>query len=94
MEKGVEPEQTSSDVSPTAPHADAHINASGHRQELDRNFGLINICGLAVTSGNTWIAIGGSIVCSIPEPNTTSYAYRTQVTAIYNGGPPGVIYEL
>jgi hypothetical protein len=43
--------------------ADNHlINASGHRQELDRNFHLINICGLGITSGNTWIAIGGSIV--------------------------------
>lgn len=38
------------------------INASGHRQELDRNFGLLSICGLAVTSGNTWLALGGSIV--------------------------------
>jgi hypothetical protein len=41
---------------------DAPINASGHRQELDRNFRLIEICGLGITSGNTWIAIGGSIV--------------------------------
>lgn len=42
--------------------AGALINASGHRQELERNFHLLNICGLGVTSGNTWIAIGGSIV--------------------------------
>lgn len=41
------------------------INASGHRQELDRNFRLINIVGLGVTSGNTWIALGGSIVSSL-----------------------------
>ena len=53
------------------------INASGHRQELERNFGLIGICSLAITTGNTWIALGGSLV-----------------VAIYNGGPPGVIYEL
>jgi choline transport protein len=39
------------------------INASGHHQELDRNFYLINIAGLGVTSGNTWMALGGSIVC-------------------------------
>ena len=43
-------------------HTDELINASGHRQELERNFQLINICGLGITSGNTWIAIGGSIV--------------------------------
>ena len=51
------------------PEGDSHIitqealiNASGHHQELDRNFHLINIAGLGVTSGNTWMALGGSIV--------------------------------
>lgn len=39
------------------------INASGHRQELDRNFSLLSICAVAVTTGNTWIAQGGSVVC-------------------------------
>ena len=53
------------------------INASGHRQELERNFGLFSICSMAITTGNTWVALGGTIV-----------------VAIYNGGPPGVIYEL
>lgn len=38
------------------------INASGHKQELERNFSLINICGVAITTGNTWTAIGGSVV--------------------------------
>jgi choline transport protein len=59
-----EPARTvdSSDGSPKAPASDELINPSGHRQELDRNFRLINIAGLGITSGNTWIAIGGSIV--------------------------------
>ena len=52
------------------------INASGHRQELDRNFSFFAICGLAITSGNVWVAVGGSVT-----------------VAIYNGGPPGVLYE-
>lgn len=38
------------------------INVSGHKQELQRNFGLISLCGLGITSGNTWIALGGSVV--------------------------------
>lgn len=50
----------------TAPSEDtdsgALVNASGHRQELQRNFSLLNICALAVTTGNTWIAQGGSVV--------------------------------
>ena len=62
----------------TSEEGDLPINAaSGHQQELDRNFSLVDICGLGLTSGNTWLALGGSIV-----------------TAISNGGPPGVIYEL
>ena len=52
------------------------INPSGHRQELDRNFGLLSLCGFAISSGNAWIAVGGSVT-----------------VAIYNGGPPGVLYE-
>lgn len=40
------------------------VNASGHRQELQRNFSLLSICAIAVTTGNTWIAQGGSVVGS------------------------------
>ena len=52
------------------------INPSGHRQELDRNFSLWTLCGLAISSGNAWIALGSSVT-----------------VAIFNGGPPGVLYE-
>jgi hypothetical protein len=38
------------------------INASGHRQELEKNFGLFSICGIAVTTGESWIVLGNSIV--------------------------------
>jgi choline transport protein len=64
MEKVNEAEETvhSTDLPPKDPDSGL-INASGHRQELDRNFRLINICGLGITTGNTWIALGGSIVC-------------------------------
>ena len=59
MEKDHDLEDT---VGATGDREEPPINPSGHRQELDRNFHLINICGLGLTSGNTWIAIGGSIV--------------------------------
>ena len=42
--------------------SERNINPSGHQQELERNFGLLSTCGLALTSGNTWIALGGSVV--------------------------------
>ena len=38
------------------------INASGHVQELDRNFNFLSILGMALCSGNTWIGLGGTIV--------------------------------
>ncbi|KAJ5042180.1 uncharacterized protein L3040_004736 [Drepanopeziza brunnea f. sp. 'multigermtubi'] len=58
-----------------APHV-LNINESGHIQELERNFSLFSICAVGIVTGNTWAALGGSIV-----------------VAIYNGGPPGVLYE-
>ncbi|KAL5120446.1 hypothetical protein ACEQ8H_001736 [Pleosporales sp. CAS-2024a] len=51
------------------------LNASGHKQELERQFGLLSISSIGITTGNVWAALGGSIVI-----------------ALYNGGPPGVIY--
>jgi len=57
----MEKAQDASEV-PNARPPEILINASGHRQELERNFHLINICGLGITSGNTWVALGGSIV--------------------------------
>lgn len=53
------------------------INASGHADQLHRQYGLLSICGLALTVDNAWVAVGTSLALSI-----------------YNGGPPGVIWEL
>ncbi|KAL9596654.1 MAG: hypothetical protein Q9219_005649 [cf. Caloplaca sp. 3 TL-2023] len=52
------------------------VNVSGHKQELQRNFGLLSLFSLGITSGNVWISLGGTIT-----------------VAIYNGGPPGILYE-
>lgn len=43
------------------------INASGHRDQLKRQYGLLSICGLALTIDNAWVALGGSITVSICE---------------------------
>lgn len=53
------------------------INASGHIQEVDRDFGLLSLTGFGLVNGNVWPALGGTILL-----------------AIFNGGPPGTIYEL
>lgn len=41
------------------------VNASGHRDQLKRHYGLLSICGLALTIDNAWVALGGSIAVSI-----------------------------
>ena len=38
------------------------VNASGHKQELERQFSLLSICSIGITTGNVWAALGGSIV--------------------------------
>lgn len=63
MDDTVEQKHVRPSVDAEARAQEAFINPSGHPQELDRNFSLVNICGLGLTSGNTWIALGGTIVC-------------------------------
>ena len=43
------------------------VNASGHRDQLQRQYGLLSICGLALTIDNAWVALGGSLTVSIRE---------------------------
>ena len=52
------------------------INASGHVQELDRNFGFWSICCVSLITDNAWAAGTGALA-----------------VALFNGGPPGVLYE-
>ena len=56
------------------PHLEVHddnigvgevINASGHKQELERQFSLLSISSIGITTGNIWAALGGSIVSSL-----------------------------
>ncbi len=41
------------------------VNASGHRDQLHRQYGLISIMGLALTVDNAWVALGTSLAVSI-----------------------------
>ncbi|KAK5944119.1 hypothetical protein PMZ80_003400 [Knufia obscura] len=69
-------ENTVASISETDSRFDNKINASGHVQEVSRNFSLLSLAGVGLTVGNVWPAVGGSIL-----------------VAIYNGGPPGVLFE-
>lgn len=41
------------------------VNASGWTDQLDRQYGLLGLCGIALTVDNAWVALGSSISVSI-----------------------------
>lgn len=41
------------------------VNASGHTQELERNFSLLSLAGVGLVVGNVWPAVGGSILVAL-----------------------------
>ena len=38
-------------------------NDTGHKQEMERQFSLLSVCSIGISTGNVWAALGGSIVC-------------------------------
>lgn len=41
------------------------VNASGHKDELQRHFSIWSLIGLALTIDNAWVALGGSLSIAI-----------------------------
>lgn len=41
------------------------VNASGHADQLQRQYGFLSILGLALTVDNAWVALGTSLAVSI-----------------------------
>lgn len=46
------------------------INASGHKDQLARQYGLVGLTGIAVTVNNAWVVLGSSISVSICKYTT------------------------
>ncbi|KAK9351251.1 hypothetical protein V1523DRAFT_28404 [Lipomyces doorenjongii] len=44
---------------------DVDWNASGWKDQLNRQYGLLSLCGIALTVDSAWIALGTSISVSI-----------------------------
>ncbi|KAL8919464.1 MAG: hypothetical protein Q9208_006749 [Pyrenodesmia sp. 3 TL-2023] len=59
------------------------VNVSGHKQELQRNFGLLSLCGLGITSGNVWIALGGSITVAIYNGGQPGIIYEFIAVSVF-----------
>ncbi|KAH9863709.1 hypothetical protein J1614_009641 [Plenodomus biglobosus] len=60
------------------------LNASGHKQELERNFNLLSLCSIGITTGNVWAALGGSIVIALYNGGPAGVIYEfIAVSACY-----------
>lgn len=70
------------------------INASGHRDQLQRHYGLLSICGLALTIDNAWVALGGSIAVSINNGGPAGVLYELLIACFYYGFIAASIAEL
>ncbi|KAK0508914.1 hypothetical protein JMJ35_008285 [Cladonia borealis] len=70
------------------------VNASGHPDQLKRHFGLLSICGLALTIDNAWVALGGSIAVSINNGGPAGVLYELLVACFYYGFIAASIAEL
>src|ERR1700722_11975882 len=84
------------------------VNTSGHVQELDRNFGFWTICAISVVADNAWAAGGGSLVRSLLHTAMApafggrggkgsyhaNFSLSWKIVAFYDGGAPGILYEL
>lgn len=67
-EDGIDPHTTHDDASrkhSVISKAGEIINASGHRDQLRRQYGLLSICGFALTVDNAWVAFGTSVSLAI-----------------------------
>ncbi|KAJ9610227.1 hypothetical protein H2200_005004 [Cladophialophora chaetospira] len=59
------------------------INASGHKQELDRLFSPFSIISTAITTGNVWIALAGTIAVAIFNGGPTGILYEFIVVSFF-----------
>lgn len=70
------------------------VNASGHRDRLRRQYGLLEICGLALTIDNAWIAFAGSLQISLLNGGPPGILYEYIVACAYYAFVAASIAEL
>ncbi|KAF2735770.1 choline transporter [Polyplosphaeria fusca] len=70
------------------------INASGHKDQLKRQYGLLGICGLALNIDNAWIALGGSITIAIANGGPAGVLYELIIACSYYAVVAASIAEL
>ncbi|CAN8101349.1 unnamed protein product [Discula destructiva] len=61
----------------------AAVNASGYKDQLKRQYGLLGLAGIALTVDNAWIALGSSISVSIANGGPTGLIFGLIVAVFY-----------
>jgi choline transport protein len=61
------------------------INPSGHRDQLQRHYGPLQICGLALNIDSAWVAFAGSLILSLPNGGPAGVLYELLTACIYYG---------
>ena len=59
------------------------INASGHRDQLQRQYGLLSLCGIALNINSAWIVLGGSLTISVLNGGPPGILYEFIVAVIF-----------
>ncbi|KUL91742.1 hypothetical protein ZTR_01096 [Talaromyces verruculosus] len=59
------------------------VNASGWKDQLDRQYGLLSLCGIALTVDNAWVALGSSISVSIANGGPPGLIFSLVVAGAY-----------
>lgn len=73
--------EVSSQQTPPKQASGEVVNASGHVQELSRNFSLLSLAGVGLVVGNVWPAIGGSILVALYNGGPPGDQPASQVSA-------------
>ena len=61
------------------------VSASGHRDQLQRHYGPLQICGLALNIDSAWVAFAGSLILSLPNGGPAGVLYELITACIYYG---------
>lgn len=70
------------------------VNASGHRDQLQRQYGLLSICGLALNINSAWIVFGGSLTISVLNGGPPGIIYEFIVAVVFYSFIAASIAEL
>ncbi|CAK7236672.1 hypothetical protein SBRCBS47491_009718 [Sporothrix bragantina] len=62
---------------------DGEVNASGHPDQLKRQYGLLRVAGAAITIDNAWVVLGSSISVSILNGGIPGILYGFMVATFY-----------